>query len=467
MRKILVIAFFFICTSSVFAQNNNLSLFPNIKVGFIQEIDFSKKLDFTIPDCFINLTHKTYGFNLTKSNHDYNYGFYLDLSSTFQNFPIKISAGTINLSGLHQKLINPKQSSITSPFFLIKPISCTKSSLPSMSSSNKKISSMINIDYKLPKYILQEINSSIIFQHNFENEQNILSFESNLLIRPKINLLFDTAILFQTTHVSNLSSDLWYLDNNFFDFDILNSAFQFNINYNPKQTDIKKIQFNTTIYSFFNPQNFMNFAINNQFMVNFDKLNFSNEIFINPFNQIITSKGNLVDPSLSIKTGIFEKNIIKAPNTPLFVKTGITSYFDIDFLTRNCILKQTGACQFFNSDVNYKLQINTKESIEKAKFIFEDLTINVLIKPSLNNVIYPIFDFSLYYNFYNQNMSQKINFELYFNKDINIINKTSIEIIEKQHQISKLIFQCSLSTTFKLKKISCTGKLSTAYSINF
>lgn len=428
MKQIWLIAFFYVLTGCLFAQEA-----PELNLGLNYK---STNLSFSVSS---NLQQELYSFSL----------------GSFSNkaFPVQLKGGNLTYSGSYSSLVNPSLSSVVSPFTFTDTQTDFLTITPS--ANLKPFSITAAYEFSNRQTILQKANLYAVYVPAKTFSDSTLFVSSSSLIKPNVK----TKISF------TFSAGFFPLEEN--DFSTWYNLLQ----YYPKTSQLAaqvqlgmehKIKENiiiseiTEIKAYEQPLQNINFILNQDFSLKLKRTNMWTKLSFNP-NTTVTATKKL-DPYFQIKSGINKT----FPSSLGLCTLGSSLFYSKDFYSSKDTIKEAAGIKFTNTNFSSSLSLNLNQEISTGSLNFNSFSLG--LKANINIKDFkPQTSFNFYYEPKNNSTEEKLSLGINFYNHFSMNFSSSIDFVQKEGVLTKADYDFSFYSKWYLKKISCTCKLSAAF----
>lgn len=441
MKKILLIALFFLTGRFCFSFDSNLI--------------FSSKLSLPLLESKVYLEKD---FNTKKIIDDYSFAFASSLQKRFPRLPFTIKLGKLSHSGALSLLNSPSLSANLSPFFNCRSeASPIISSLPGNSSFSKPLSFALQMEIKNKKAgKIFKFNSIYIPENNHTFATSIFTSLS-LRNKTKIQLSACGGIF----PYSNYKNTSWFSNYPFYHED---KIFSSNLNLALINKDFAT-RFISSMY--ISPFGDFFFTFRNENNFKFRAFSFNIQEFFNSNQRIITSNNKILEPNFQIKAGI-QHSFLAGKNKPIFVKTGSSLYFDYNLLAEEKIhtIKNAYGIKMistaYTGNLIFNINLALKEDEKSINLNYEKISLNIknyFYTKKINPFIKVNLSLEPNSNYTKVNTEEKISLGFTIPGKNSLSLNSSIAFYQRDFHFDKIAFENSISFLFQIKKISCTLKV--------
>lgn len=461
MKKIWLIAFLFNALNFVTAAENPISNFSaesSVNTSFTQKEGFSFTESFLFSTTFLQL--KTLSDNNTTVS-----GIVFDYKKLIPSFPLRISIGNLENKGPASKINNPSLSSSISSFSSFSELTGFSVSLPGFSSFSKPLSFSASYDFSSKEYILQKLQLGLFYKIPEDSSETTFTFSALASIKPEKNLEFTFSQTAGIYSVQGSSSTSWYSETAYLPKNTeLCSNFQYQFFFHPENNLHFQIKNLSSLNFYFIPDFLTAFTIENKSYVKLNHLELSGTLFYNGFDSLITPQKTL-DSKIQIKSNL-KYSFIGGIKSPSLFTLGSSFYTNSTLDLKTIDFKECIGIKTLSDKMTVQFQIASCQNLEensfylssfnfsgKSSFIIKKiksgLNLNFLLEPDRN--------------FRNFSQTEKLSSSFYFQDFLKTSAQFSLNFQQDNWIFSKATLSAALSSTFTLKKISCTCKISAAF----
>lgn len=405
----------------------------------------------------------------------YNAGIQVNSRNYFRQFPLELKIGNLSCSGSLSRLnsleLNNGSSPFSSSFIYAAGLSA---SLPSYSSFSKPESSFLQLS--MNQLNKKNLSISINLWTSPENASPVFSsLISSKFLEKQLTL--STSWTAGKFFYEENSSNSWFLDSPFYNNDShFCTLLQASADYKNKNS--KKAfssTFSTAIYE--SPFGPYTAACRTDFKTSIKQTEVYTSVFLNTYEDILTSSGKEEEPSLQIKTGIIKKKpILTKKSQFVFMKFGFNVWSRFNLIKEKHPLRINTGLQFSTDITSLSISFSGQgllqsDSPEQAPKTLQKETAAFQIK---NSWYLKSFTTSVTLNAEKklnetEEEKDKVKYKIQLNLTNNANHKisagTSFSFDENAGQLTEKKLSSSLTCRFNKKWLTIIGKLTASFPL--
>ena len=406
-------------------------------------------------------------FRTSNQPDKFNSGILLSSRSFSKEFPIELKYGNLSLAGSLSRLNSPELSNSSSPFSDgIPSVSGLSASLPGYTSFSKPQSSFLQLS--LNQLTKSPLSLSLGLWASPENDSPVFSTLISDKFFSKQLTLTASCTAGEFLYDANTSSS-WFLDSPYYKEDShFCSLFQLSADYKSK-TSKKGIYtaFMAAIYE--TPFGPYTAAYRSDLKISLKQSELYTSVFLNAYEDTLTSSGKKLEPALQLKSGILKKKpLLSEKAEPVFLKFGANAYSKINLMKNEHPLRLNSGVQLSTEKTSLSFSVSAaallkSESPEEPPQEFKKDSLTFQIK---NSWYFKSLTPSL-------TLTSEIKEAVKYKIQLNLTNKAkskisgsaSFSFSSKEKQITDQKLSAGLNCRLNFKKLTVIGKIASTFTM--
>lgn len=391
---------------------------------------------------------------------NYNWGTVIFTPKNFKNFPCQFKAGNLTPGGGISKLNNPALSSTITPFSTAKTdVSIITAGLPGISNYSKPVSYFAEIGYINRKKVFSE--SKINCFYNPQTDFPVFSGSQTFSIYK--NCSVTTALTAGCFTYKENTFNSWFTTTDYY----FHKGKHFCMN--PQillEVPHFKTLFSAATYEDPYGEVFATYKTENKLSLGRYTLNLS--LFLNEEENLLSANESLIKDTFQTKIGV-QANYPVGKKRPVFLKTGFNAYSDVRLNQNNFKehkFKLAAGAKISSLLYNFAFtglanftcdssQRTFQTDFDSASFLFSNNWHFTKIVPGITAGI----SFIPENHYQSLTTTEKIGLSAVFCKNPKVTASSSFSFTQKDGVSTKQTANTSLTSTWKLKHLSLTGRI--------
>ncbi len=301
----------------------------------------------------------------SKREEKQNFGVLLTTNAICKPLPIEIKLGNISCSGSLSRLNNPELSSGTSPFSTgVITTTGLSASLPGFTSFSKEESSFLQIDFS--RLTKRPLSFKINLWCSQENSSPVYS----AIISDKLfsnQLTLSASCTTGAFYYDENTSSSWFLNSPYYKEGSHNcTLFQVTADYKNKSI---KTGASTTLTAalYESPFGPYTAVYRTDLLYSYKQTDFYTSVFLNNYEDTITSSQKKLEPAVQAKTGILTKRPFVFKSEPVFIRFGANLYTKINLTKTEHPLRLNTGIQFTSEHNSTSFSVSGIGNITSSK----------------------------------------------------------------------------------------------------
>lgn len=388
----------------------------------------------------------------------WNFGACLFSGTYLKHFPCQLKAGNLTAGGSMSKLNNPLLSSTVSPFSTAgTSVSAITASLPGISTYSKPESLFAEAAYLNKKSVFSEFRMNCFF--NSKTERPVFSVKSS--VSPWKKVTFSASVTGGYFSYEENSPSTWFAASN--PYYHKGNHICLNYQYSVKVPHFVSM-FSTSAYEM--PSGKLKNVYRTENKISTGHFTFSFSALYNPEEKLLTSNEISLPACFQTKASI-QSTFPAGKHFPLFLKTGIGTFYSFRLSDSDSPLKFTAGSQLFSSIFSTALtttgSFTVSDSPQKKSFQFNSAAVQLKTSLYLKKITPSLllgFSFDPTSDYSSNTTTEKIGLDFAALRNPKLTGTNTFSISHKDGQLKKQSFSSSFTAGWKIKAITVNGKLS-------
>ena len=398
--------------------------------------------------------------NFEPEEINYNWGMAIFTPKKFKNFPCQFKAGNLTPGGGISKLNNPALNTSISPFSTAKTdVSIITAGLPGISNYSKPVSYFAELGYINRKNLFSAAKLNCFY--NPQSEFPVFSGSQTFSVFK--NCSITTALTAGCFTYKENTFNSWFTTTDYYFHQ--GKHFCMNPQFLIEVPHFKTL-FSAATYESPFGELFTIYKTENKLSLGRYTLNLS--LFLNEEENLLSANENLIKDTLQTKIGI-QANYPVGRKRPVFLKTGFNAYSDVRLNQNNFKdhkFKLAAGAKVTSLLYNFAFtglanftcdssQKTLQSDFNSASFQFSNSWHFTKITPGLTAAV----TFSPENHYQSLTTTEKIGLSAAFCKNPKVTASSSFSFTQKDGVSTKQNVNTSLTSTWKLKHLSLTGRI--------